>query len=512
MCVYDLLRRRPIKLAEFVTLPVRQSFFRPTHIERDARPPGAGKLANMDEVLAREFWRIWKNVLAVVLAGGKVHGSSRSLAIGPSRPSPSAGATASSTSRSPTASTARSARMLVLTQYKAMQPRPAHQPWAGGFLQPRNWASSSTCVPPQQRIDENVVPGHRRRRLPKHLHHREGTPRNTSSSWRATTSTRWTTRTMVAVPHRQPEADVTVGALPVDWPTRRASFGVMADRPDDTASSGFRRRSRDPATIPGDPTHCLGVDGHLRVHRPVPVRAALPSTRPAATAATTSGKNIIPAHDRHAHGCSPIRSATRTARPTPTGATSARSTPTTKRTWTSSRSTRVLNLYDDDWPIAHATSRSFPPPKFVFTGEGPRGHARRGERLDSIVCPGSIIVRAARRPRSILSLALPGQQLTARWWKIRSCFEGVDIGRLLPRPPRDHRQGRPHPGGNRDRLQPRTRPSLEASRLRRGIVVIAKADGVEQFHVGNDADWSNAVRFPWLAFSILSNGVLSPAA
>jgi glucose-1-phosphate adenylyltransferase len=44
----------------------------------------------------------------------------------------------------------------------------------------------------------------------------------------------------------------------------------------------------------------------------------------------------------------------------------------------------------------------YPPPKFVFSGDGPPGQARRGEALDSIVCSGSIISGGQVR-RSILS-------------------------------------------------------------------------------------------------------------
>jgi glucose-1-phosphate adenylyltransferase len=61
----------------------------------------------------------------------------------------------------------------------------------------------------------------------------------------------------------------------------------------------------------------------------------------------------------------------------------------------------VLNMYDATWPI-RTLQPQLPPPKFVFTGEGPAGHARRGEALDSIVCAGSIVSGGHVR-RSILS-------------------------------------------------------------------------------------------------------------
>ena len=48
----------------------------------------------------------------------------------------------------------------------------------------------------------------------------------------------------------------------------------------------------------------------------------------------------------------------------------------------------VLNLYDATGRSA-PSSRRLPPPKFVFSADGPPGQARRGEALDSIVCPGA---------------------------------------------------------------------------------------------------------------------------
>jgi glucose-1-phosphate adenylyltransferase len=82
-----------------------------------------------------------------------------------------------------------------------------------------------------------------------------------------------------------------------------------------------------------------------------------------------------------------------------------------------------LNLYDEQWPI-RTHHPAYPPPKFVFAGEGPT--ARRGEATDSLVCPGAII-SGGRVTRSIIG---PGVRVNSFAWVEESIlFEGVDIGR-----------------------------------------------------------------------------------
>jgi glucose-1-phosphate adenylyltransferase len=82
-----------------------------------------------------------------------------------------------------------------------------------------------------------------------------------------------------------------------------------------------------------------------------------------------------------------------------------------------------LNLYDEQWPI-RTHHPAYPPPKFVFAGEGP--DARRGEATDSLVCPGAI-VSGGRVTRSIIG---PGVRVNS-FAKIEESilFEGVDVGR-----------------------------------------------------------------------------------
>src|SRR5947199_52563 len=85
----------------------------------------------------------------------------------------------------------------------------------------------------------------------------------------------------------------------------------------------------------------------------------------------------------------------------------------------------VLNLYDSAWPIRTFYSHS-PPPKFVFSGSGAPGHARRGEALDSLVCPGCIVSGGQVR-RSILSPRVRINSYAVVEDSI--LFDGVDIGR-----------------------------------------------------------------------------------
>ena len=85
----------------------------------------------------------------------------------------------------------------------------------------------------------------------------------------------------------------------------------------------------------------------------------------------------------------------------------------------------VLNLYDREWPI-RTLQPQLPPPKFVFSDEGPHEHVRRGEANDSMVCQGCIVSGGYVR-RSILS---PNVRVNSYALVENSIlFEGVDVGR-----------------------------------------------------------------------------------
>ena len=89
--------------------------------------------------------------------------------------------------------------------------------------------------------------------------------------------------------HLDTGADLTVGCIPVPvariQPLRR-----HAGRRATTAIIGFQEKPKEPLPMPGDPEHVPGVDGHLRLHRPAHVRAAVPGRRPEPTATTISAR------------------------------------------------------------------------------------------------------------------------------------------------------------------------------------------------------------------------------
>ncbi len=85
----------------------------------------------------------------------------------------------------------------------------------------------------------------------------------------------------------------------------------------------------------------------------------------------------------------------------------------------------VLNLYDASWPIRTFQPQN-PPPKFVFSGDGPPGHARRGEALDSIVCNGCVVSGGQVRG-SILSPRVRVNSYAVVEDSI--LLDGVDVGR-----------------------------------------------------------------------------------
>lgn len=137
----------------------------------------------------------------------------------------------------------------------------------------------------------------------------------------------------------------------------------------------------------------------------------------------------------------------------------------------------VLNLYDTEWPI-RTFQPQFPPPKFVFNDEGPRGQTRRGEAHDSIVCQGSII-SGGSVSRSILSSGVRVNSYAMVEDSI--LFEGVDVGR--------HSRIRRAIIDKNVQLPPGTTIGYDIEEDRKrgftvsdnGIVVISKAESPESF-------------------------------
>jgi glucose-1-phosphate adenylyltransferase len=136
----------------------------------------------------------------------------------------------------------------------------------------------------------------------------------------------------------------------------------------------------------------------------------------------------------------------------------------------------LLNLYDDHWPV-RSHQPSLPPPKFVFAGryEGDRC----GRALDSIVCPGTIISGGLVQ-RSIVGAKVRVNSYSQVEDSI--LFSNVDVGR--------HARVR-HAIIDKDVRIPEGVEigydlDLDRQRgftvTRRGVVVIAKAAGVEHLN------------------------------
>src|SRR5258708_38513498 len=86
---------------------------------------------------------------------------------------------------------------------------------------------------------------------------------------------------------------------------------------------------------------------------------------------------------------------------------------------------QVLIRSDNEWPIGRLQP-NLRQPKFVFSDEGRRNQARRGEAHDSMVCQGCIISGGHVR-RSILSPRVRVNSYSTVDDSI--LFDGVDVGR-----------------------------------------------------------------------------------
>ncbi|MBN9122513.1 MAG: glucose-1-phosphate adenylyltransferase [Planctomycetes bacterium] len=222
--------------------------------------------------------------------------------------------------------------------------------------------------------------------------------------------------------HRDRGADVTIGCIPVPLAEVR-HFGIMQTGPDERVSH-FLEKPKTAEAMPGDPRHALGSMG-IYVFNTRLLFELLCEDAARTGSGHDFGKNIIPhmidaGMKVYAHR---FRDENRKATPY------WRDVGTLDAYYQANMDLiavePVLNMYDATWPI-RTVQPQLPPPKFVFTGEGPVGHARRGEALDSIVCAGSIVSGGQVR-RSILSPRVRVNSYAVVEDSI--LLDGVDIGR-----------------------------------------------------------------------------------
>lgn len=357
-------------------------------------------------------------------------------------------------------------KMLVLTQYKAMSlDRHINLGWRHFFC--RELGEFIDVVPPQQRIDEQWYQG-TADAVYQNIYVLEKERPEYVVILAGDHVYKMNYRSMVKF-HQEMGADMTVGALPVSKKEAR-EFGVMEV---DTSNRviGFEEKKPEPKTIPGDPDRCLASMGiYVFTARFLFEQLCRDATRP--DSAHDFGRNIIPSIiDSQRVFAFPFRDENRK--------TEAywRDVGTLDAYYEANMDLitidPLLNMYDDHWPV-RTWQPNVPPPKFVFGSRG--SEDRQGKAIDSIVCQGCI-VSGGQVERSILS---PRVRVNSYAHVEDSIlFEGVDIGRHAKVRRAIIDKGVKIPSGVEIGYD------LEKDRERgftisdSGIVVIAKADGIE---------------------------------
>ena len=307
-------------------------------------------------------------------------------------------------------------RVLLLTQYKANSlDRHLNLGWHRFFC--RDLGECLDVLPPQQRVDENWYQG-TADAVYQNIYSLEMAAPRLVIVLAGDHIYKMNYQSLIAA-HEESGADVTIGALTVARETAR-EFGTMEVDGSGRVRS-FREKVADPPALPGQPEMCLASMGIYCFSWPFLLeRLRLDAHAPASH--HDFGHDLLPAvvdtHDVHAF---PFRDENRKrdAYWRDVGTIDAYFEANMDLVEVDPQ----LNLYDEQWPI-RTHHPAYPPPKFVFAGEGP--DARRGEATDSLVCPGAIL-SGGRVTRSIVG---PGVRVNSFARVEESIlFEGVDVGR-----------------------------------------------------------------------------------
>jgi glucose-1-phosphate adenylyltransferase len=360
-------------------------------------------------------------------------------------------------------------RVLVLTQYKARS-LDRHISAGWGFLS-RELDEYIEVLPPQQRIDEHWYKGTADAIYQNIYSIEKADPRYVlvlagDHIYKMDYADLMRT-------HSERQADVTIGCIPV--PVREGChFGIMHVDTHDRVVR-FLEKPREPPPMPDDPQFCLASMGiYVFTARPMYELLCQDATRP--DSEHDFGRNIIPGIlDTSRVFAFRFRDKNRKAVPY------WRDVGTLDAYYQANMDLveidPVLNLYDREWPI-RTYQPQLPPPKFVFSDDGPRGQARRGEAHDSMVCQGCILSGGHVR-RSILS---PNVRVNSYALVEASIlFDGVDVGR--------HCRIRRAIIDKDVRIPPHTTIGYDPDHDRQrgfqvtdqGVVVIAKAELPEMF-------------------------------
>jgi glucose-1-phosphate adenylyltransferase len=308
-------------------------------------------------------------------------------------------------------------RVLVLTQYKALSlHRHINEAW--GFLS-RELGEFIEVLPPQQRIDEHWYKG-TADAIYQNIYSIEKEDPRYVLILAGDHIYKMDYSDMIRS-HIEQQADLTIGCIPV--PIRDgSSFGIMHVDGQDRVMR-FLEKPREPVPMPDDSAHCLASMGiYVFTARPMYELLCQDATR--SDSDHDFGKNIIPSMiEKMRVNAYRFRDKNRKAVPY------WRDVGTLDAYYQANMDLievdPVLNLYDREWPI-RTLQPQLPPPKFVFSDEGPHEHVRRGEANDSMVCQGCIVSGGYVR-RSILS---PNVRVNSYALVENSIlFEGVDVGR-----------------------------------------------------------------------------------
>jgi glucose-1-phosphate adenylyltransferase len=308
-------------------------------------------------------------------------------------------------------------RVIVLTQYKARSlDRHIRQGWS--FLSPE-LGEYIEVLPPQQRIATDWYSG-TADAIYQNIYSLEKEEKTYTLVLAGDHIYKMDYGEMIRA-HKENSADLTIGCIPVPLSESRL-FGVVgADEKDRVI--GFKEKPLAAEPLPNDPEHCLGSMG-IYVFNTRLMFELLCDDAAQPDSSHDFGKDIIPAIIS-THRVFAFRFRDRNRKAVPYWRDVGTLDAYYQANMDLAEIDPVLNLYDRDWPI-RTLQPQWPPPKFVFNGEGAAGVARRGEAIDSMVCPGCIVSGGHVR-RSILS---PNVRVNSYAVVEHSIlFENVDVGR-----------------------------------------------------------------------------------
>ena len=309
-------------------------------------------------------------------------------------------------------------RILVLTQFKSRS-LDRHIRYGWNFLS-SELGESVEVLPPQQRIDETWYKG-TADAIYQNIYSLERENADHVLILAGDHIYKMDYGHMIRA-HVDRKADVTIGCIPVPLDEVR-HFGIMQTAPDDRVVN-FLEKPKTAPPMPGDPQHALGSMG-IYVFKARLLFELLCQDAAKTGSDHDFGKNIIPGMIDAGQKVLAHRFLDQNRKAVPYW----RDVGTLDAYYQANMDLvavePVLNMYDAAWPI-RTLQPQLPPPKFVFTGEGAAGHARRGEALDSIVCAGSIVSGGHVR-RSILSPRVRVNSYAVVEDSI--LLDGVDIGR-----------------------------------------------------------------------------------